>query len=219
MTAVAPERALLAEALRRLRDGALVAFATETVFALGAEARSEAALSRLRAWKGREDRPFSVLVSGLAAAEALGARASLDARRLAEAFWPGPLTLVLPASGASFAAGVARSDGAVGFRCSSHPVASALALRLEEAGAGPVTATSLNRTGATPARDLAEARRLCSEGDPGPWLLEGAAAWGQVPSSVVDLTGREPVVLREGPVGGDAIATVLELREREARRA
>jgi tRNA threonylcarbamoyl adenosine modification protein (Sua5/YciO/YrdC/YwlC family) len=211
-------RDLVDEAVRRLRAGELVAFATETVFALGADAGSPRAVRRLREWKGRgPGRPLSILVSGLAGTERCGARVPAAARRLAEAFWPGPLTLVLPAPGACLAAGVARADGALGFRCSPHPVAAALVRRLEEAGAGPVTATSLNRTGQPPARSLAEARRAC--GGAGPWLLEGAGpdAWGQTPSSVADLTGAEPVLLREGPIGAAAIREALA--GREARRA
>jgi L-threonylcarbamoyladenylate synthase len=219
VTAIPEARDLLDEAVRRLRAGELVAFATETVFALGADACSPGAVRRLRDWKGRDPgRPLSLLVSGLAGAERCGARISPAARRLAESFWPGPLTLVLPASGARLAPGVARPDGALGFRCSPHPVAAALAGSLEEAGAGPVTATSLNRTGQPPSRSLAEARRACGAGD-GPWLLEGAGpdAWGQTPSSVADLTGAEPVLLREGAIGAAAIRAALE--RREARRA
>ena len=220
MTAACAVRDPLDEAVRRLRTGALVAFATETVFALGADAHSPAAVGRLCAWKGRDaGRALSVLVSGLAAAEALGARVSPEARLLAEAFWPGPLTLILPVAGGRLAPGVARADGAVGFRCSPHPIASALARRLEENLAGPVTATSLNRTGQPPARDRAQALGACGDGECDPWLLDGAGpdAGAETPSSVVDLTGPEPALLREGPVGAAAIEAVLA--HREARRA
>jgi L-threonylcarbamoyladenylate synthase len=202
----------LDEAVRRLRTGALVAFATETVFALGADAHSPAAVGRLCAWKGRgAGRALSVLVSGLAAAEALGARVSPEARLLAEAFWPGPLTLVLPVAEGRFAAGVARADGAVGFRCSPHAVANALARRLEATLASPVTATSLNRSGEPPARDREQALRACGDGGSDPWLLDGAGpdAGGEAPSSVVDLTGPTPALLRQGGVGAAAIEAAL----------
>jgi L-threonylcarbamoyladenylate synthase len=208
------------EAVRRLRAGGLVAFATETVWALGADSRSHAAVDLLRAWKGRDaDRALSVLVSGLAAAEALGARVCPAARLVARTFWPGPLTLVLPVVEGRFAPGVARADGAVGFRCSPHPVADALARRLEAARAGPVTATSLNRSGQPPALDRAQALRACPGGASGPWLLDGAEpdAGGGAPSSVVDLTGPAPVMLRAGPVAAEAIEALLT--RREARRA
>jgi L-threonylcarbamoyladenylate synthase len=211
VSAAVTARDQLEEALRRLRAGELVAFATETVFALGADSRSAAGVARLREWKGRDaGRPLSVLVNDLHAAEKAGACVSPEARQLAECFWPGPLTLVLPAPGARFAPGVARADGAVGFRCSSHAVAAVLARHLAEAGVGPVTATSLNRTGQPPARDLAEARRVCGGGVPGPWLLDAPPdARGGTPSSVVDLTGPEPVLRREGSIGAAAIAAAL----------
>jgi L-threonylcarbamoyladenylate synthase len=223
VTAACAAPDLLDEAVRRLRGGSLVAFATETVWALGADAASAVAVDRLRAWKGRDaDRALSVLVSGLGAAEALGARPSPAARRLAAAFWPGPLTLVLPVAQGRFAPRVARADGAVGFRCSPHPVAAALARRLEASGAGPVTATSLNRSGHPPACHRAEALRECGPAGPvvpgasGPWLLDaGPDAGGEAPSSVVDLTGDAPVILREGPV--DAAALEAALAAHEAR--
>jgi L-threonylcarbamoyladenylate synthase len=212
VSAVLPCADPLDEALARLRAGGLVAYPTETVFGLAADARNAEAVARLRAWKGRHgSQPLAVLVTGLAAAEFLGIRVTPLARRIAAAFWPGPLTLVLCA-GALLAPGVARADGAVGLRCSSHPLAAALAARVERAGIGPVTATSLNRSGAPPARDLAAARRLCGPGLDVPWLLPGADAWGQPPSSVLDLAGPEPAVLREGAVDRAALASVLEAR-------
>jgi tRNA A37 threonylcarbamoyladenosine synthetase subunit TsaC/SUA5/YrdC len=134
-------------------------------------------------------------------------------------FWPGPLTLVVPVAAGRFAPGVARDDGAVGFRCSPHPAAATLARRLEGALAGPVTATSLNRTGQQPARDRAQALRICGTAASGFWLLDAAGpdAGGEAPSSVLDLTGPEPVLVREGPVGLAAIQRVLA--EPEARCA
>jgi L-threonylcarbamoyladenylate synthase len=187
-------------AVDRLRAGGLVAYPTETVYGLGADARSERAVGELRRWKGRAAaQPLAVLVTGLGALEALGVRLSARAGRLAGAFWPGPVTLVLPAP-ALFAPGVARADGAMGFRCSPHPTAARLARTVEDEGLGPVTATSLNPSGATPARTLAEARRLCPDGAGDPWLLEGEEAWGRTPSSVVDLGAEPPRVLREGAI-------------------
>jgi len=189
----------LESALARLAAGGLLAFPTETVWGLGADARSDAALARLREWKGRRDeQPIALLVPDLAALEPLGAELSEAARRLAAAFWPGPLTLVLRCA-ARFAAGVAGPGGSVGFRCSAHPAARALARAAWDAGCGPVTATSLNRSGEAPAQTRAEAAALC-RGEGAPLLLEGPwpDAGTSPPSSVVDCTRTVPRVLREG---------------------
>jgi len=162
----------LAAAVAHVRAGGLLAFPTETVWGLGADARSEAALARLRRWKGRsEGQPVSVLVASAESAHALGLPLPGAARRLAAAFWPGPLTIVVPAPPGRFATGVARADGAVGLRCSSHPRTAALVAALERAGGGPLTATSLNRHGEPPVRTRSEALALC-RGDDAPRCFE-----------------------------------------------
>lgn len=223
----------LAAALARLRAGGLVAFPTETVWGLGADAGSAAAMERLRRWKGRDaGQPVAVLVPDRAALAALGIALPAAAERLAAAFWPGPLTLVVPAPRSRFAPGVARADGAVGLRCSPHPAAAALAAAWLGAGAGPLTATSLNRHGAPPARTRAEAAALCAGSDAilcldaGPDAGAAAhdpagAAPGRVadgardpgaaaPSSVVDCSGPRPRLLRAGAIGAAELSRVLE---------
>jgi len=188
-----------AKALERLKAGGLVAFPTETVWGLAAQAESAAALAHLREWKGRgEDRPVALLVSAADVLLDLDFELSDAADALTSEFWPGALTLVLPCRH-RFAQGVARADGAVGVRCSSHPVAADLARQAEAAGVGPLTATSLNRSGDPPARCLAEAAKLCGQAAAEPMLLAtDTDAGGEPPSTVVDLTGRFPVVLRGG---------------------
>jgi L-threonylcarbamoyladenylate synthase len=202
----APASALaraLPEAVERLRREGLVAYPTETVWGLGACARSEPAVRRLREWKGRAgDQPLSLLVADLPDLARMGLELAPRARALAERFWPGPLTLVVPGTG-RLAAGVARADGAVGLRCSAHPVAAALARAAAEAGLGPITSTSLNRSGEPPARTRAEAQALCAGGDP--WLLGVGESGGGEPSTVVDLTGAEPRVLRRGALAPGAL--------------
>lgn len=201
----------LGEAIERVRAGGLLAYPTETVWGLGADATSEAALAGLRRWKGRgDDAPCAVLVDGVEGLEELGCDPQRDVLSLADAFWPGAVTLVLP-SRRSFARGVAREDGALGLRSSSHPLASALARRMRREGVGPLTATSFNRTGSTPARIRTEAVRLCGADLDGPRLLEveGAEAGGDTVSTVVDLTGSEPVVLRWGAVSRSDLSCVL----------
>ena len=197
-------------AVRWLGAGGLVAYPTETVWGLAAAADSAAGMERLREWKRRgTDAPVSILVEGVAAAEALGCALSPAARRLAAAYWPGPLTLVVPCQ-RGFAAGVARADGGVGLRCSAHPLAAALLRRALREGVGPVTATSLNRHGDPPARTRTDALRLCS-GTEAPRLLdvEGAEAGGDGASTVVDLCGPRPEVLRWGAIARDEVEPML----------
>jgi L-threonylcarbamoyladenylate synthase len=201
-----------------VRDGGLLAYPTETVWGLGADACSVAAIERLRDWKGqRQSAPISILVADPEALETLGFEFNDLARRLAAAFWPGPLTLVLTCRG-RFAPGVSRHDGAVGVRCSSHPIGAALARRLAAEGVGPITSTSLNRSGATPAVTREQVREVCGADPEGPRLLnvEGAEAGGDGESTVIDTTGPELVVLRWGALAKPDLASVLESLEDEA---
>jgi L-threonylcarbamoyladenylate synthase len=202
-------------AVEELAAGRLVAYPTETVWGLGADAARERAVARLRAWKGRDDgKPIAVLVEGAEALAPLGIELPPAAAQLARRFWPGPLTLVLPAR-AQLAAGIARADGALGVRCSPHPVAQALARAARERGLGPVTATSLNRTREPPARSAAEARALCA-GPGAPWVVdagrEAPAPAEAQPSSVVDCTAAQPEVLRVGAISEAQIRAVCEDR-------
>ncbi len=200
-----------------VRRGALLAYPTETLYGLGADGRSADAVERLRRWKGREpERPLPILVEGSQALAELGVELAPLSRRLAEAFWPGPLTLVLHCPGC-FAPGVAREDGAVGFRCSPHPVAAALASRMAREGIGPLTATSLNRSGETPARTRSEAARHCDAGEDSPILVDapGPDAGGGAPSTVVDITGPHPRMLREGAISSAQLTAFLEENQRE----
>jgi L-threonylcarbamoyladenylate synthase len=202
VTALAAE-----DAIEHLARGGLVAFPTETSWGLGADARSDLAIARLHAWKGRDPaKPISVLVGGVEDLAALGADVSAPARRLAEAFWPGPLTLVLRLS-TKLAGGVAGPGGAVGLRCSPHPAAAPLAELARARGVGPLTATSLNRSGEPDCYTRGDAERLVADAMP---LVEGPDAGGEPPSSVVDASDGEPRVLREGAIPRHAIVGALE---------
>ena len=200
-----------------LSTGGLLAYPTETVWGLGADACSVTAIERLRGWKGRQQSaPVSILVADPDALEPLGFEFNDRARRLAAAFWPGPLTLVLNCRG-RFAPGVPRHDGAVGVRCSSYPISAALARRLDAEGVGPITSTSLNRSGAPPAVGLEQVREVCGVGPESPRLLavEGAEAGGDGESTVIDTTGTELVVLRWGTLAKPDLASVLESLEHD----
>jgi len=201
----------LGDAARWLSDGGLLAYPTETVWGLGADATSDAAIARLLRWKGRDESdPLAILVELAADLPRLGFEPGPEAKKLAALFWPGPLTLVLPCRG-RFVAGVARADGAVGVRCSAHPLAAALARRLRADRVGPITATSLNRSGSPPARTRAEAEQDCGSEPEQPRLLDvkGAEAGGDAASTVVDLTAARPVVLRWGAVAAEQLSPVL----------
>jgi len=149
----------------RLEDGIaalladeLVVYPTETFYAIGADAFSAAALRRLFQVKGREPgRPVGLIAADTAMAFSVAREVPNVARRLAVAFWPGPLTIVMPARD-EIADELAGPDG-VGVRVSPNQVA-----RVLSAGLGkPITATSANVSGAAPARQLDEARAVLGE--------------------------------------------------------
>jgi L-threonylcarbamoyladenylate synthase len=192
----------------------LLAFPTETVWGLGACATSTRAVGRLQEFKGRaSDQPISVLVDGPSRLEQLGFALAADARRVLDAFWPGPLTVVLAGSGPSaFAEGIGGARGAVGFRCSDHPCCRALVEAAFERGLGPITATSFNRTGEPPVQTRAEALGLAgSSAEPRVYCLDPGPddALAEAPSTVVDLSVRPPRVLRWGAIRQTALQPVL----------
>ena len=188
-----------------LRAGALVAFPTETVYGLGADARNGAAVAALYAAKGRPR--FNPLICHYPDADAAFADVAADARAraLAERFWPGPLTLVLPrrpGCRVDLLAGAGLDS--LGVRVPAHPLAQAL---LREAGGVPVAAPSANRSGGvspTTAAQVLEglAGRIAA-------VLDGGPCPVGVESTVLDLTGAEPVLLRPGGVPVEAIEAVV----------
>lgn len=190
-------------ALRHLEVDGLLGFPTETVWGIAARARSNAAVAHLRDWKGRADaQPISILVTGPDTLTELGIDASPLARRLMQKFWPGPLTLIMHCTDTRrLAPGIAREDGAVGIRCSSHPGAMQLVEAAAEHGLGPLTATSFNRTGLDPARSFAEALALAADPVPVRVAILDAGredAQGDPPSTVLDLSAHDPQVIRWG---------------------
>ncbi len=203
---VQPSAAALSEAAQILRRGGLVAFPTETVYGLGAHALDSDAVARIFAAKGRPaDNPVIVHVASLAAARRLAADWPDAATRLGEAYWPGPLTLVVERAPAVPDA-VTAGGNTVGLRVPDHPVALAL---LREAGC-PVAAPSANRSESispTTARHVLESLGSRVEDL---LILDGGPCRVGVESTVVDVTGGAPVVLRpgmlrldpEGPSGG-----------------
>jgi L-threonylcarbamoyladenylate synthase len=190
-------------AIEALRSGEVVVYPTETFYGMGADALSFAALDRLFALKGREPgKPVALIAADSRSAFDLARKVPQAARRLADAFCPGPLTLVLPARG-DLPAPLIGPDGGVGVRVSSYPIARALA-----AGLGrPITATSANFAGAQPAATLDDARNAI--GAKVKVYLEGGKLTASAPSTVVACGRNGWRILRAGAISDRAIAAAL----------
>lgn len=181
-------------------DG-LVVYPTETVYGLGCALRPRA-LGRLTELKGA--RPFLLLIEDDRQTPELGWGPA--ARRLAERFWPGPVTLALPAAAGAFPSEVVGPDGAVAVRVSPHPAVAAL---LAAAG-GPVTSTSANPPGEPPPHTAAAAAAALA-GVPMLLVLDGGALPPGPPSTIVRCEGRSARVLREGAIDLETIAATVEV--------
>ncbi len=192
-----------------LRAGGIVAVPTETVYGLAAHAGDEAAVARIYAAKGRPDfNPLIVHVLDLARAEVLVQMGDM-ARALATAFWPGPLTLVLPRiADAPIAAAVSAGLPTLAVRCPDHPVMQAV---LRESGL-PLAAPSANKSGGISPTKAAHV--AASLGVAVPLILDGGPCKRGIESTIValthDIAGVEIGwrVLRPGPIGPDALAEV-----------
>ena len=193
-----PDATGIARAAGLLRAGGLVAFPTETVYGLGGDATSDRAVAGIFAAKGRPR--FNPLIAHLASVEAAAAFAELTplARRLAAAFWPGPMTLVLPFRGGLSPLVTAGLD-TVAIRVPAHPVARALL----EAFGGPLAAPSANPSGRispVTARHVLEGLRGRIAA-----VVDGGACAVGLESTILDATGAEPVLLRAGGLPVEAV--------------
>lgn len=199
------ESADLTEAVDHMRGGGLLAYPTETVYGFGGLCTPEA-VARLRGLKGRADeKPFLVLVRRADDVAELGW--TDQARELADIFWPGAVTLVLPDPRRRFPDGVRSGTGAVAVRMSPHPVV----VRLLEALGAPITSTSANVSGAPPARSGHEAAEAVARLGAGEEVLviEAGTLPASGPSTIVDCTGPEPEVIRQGTVPVNRLRCVL----------
>jgi L-threonylcarbamoyladenylate synthase len=194
------------EALHALREGDAIVYPTETFYALGVDALSPAALERLFAIKGREHgNPVALIAADAAMAFSIVREVSDRARQLAEVFWPGPLTIVLPPR-EGIPAPLIGPDGGVGVRVSPHPVAQSLCSTLGR----PLTATSANLSGGQPAVGLDEARTALRGRVK--VFVEGGRLRGGAPSTLVTLDGERIRVLRPGAIGEDELYAALQRR-------
>jgi L-threonylcarbamoyladenylate synthase len=198
----APEAAVLAEAVLVLRRGGLVAFPTETVYGLGGRALDPASIARVFEAKGRpRAHPLIAHVVGEGDARPLAAEWSARASRLARAFWPGPLTLVVPRA-PSVPAEVAGGGDSIAVRAPAHPVARALIAALGE----PIAAPSANRyQSISPTRAEHVVKSL---GDRVDLVLDGGPCAAGIESTVVDVRGDVARVLRPGALSIAALRAV-----------
>ena len=191
-------------ALEVLRGGGIVAMPTDTVYGVGVALDAPDGLARLFAAKDRPlDRAIVLLVADVEQAASVGV-ISPTARVLAARFWPGGLTLVLAqAAGAQLPAALTGGAGTIGVRVPDHDCPRALARAL-----GPLPVTSANLSGRPEARVASDV--LDQLGDRIDLVLDGGAARGGVPSTVVDCSGPVPKVLREGAVSASRLAEALD---------
>ena len=183
-----------------LAAGELLVYPTDTLYALGGRALDEAAVARVRRLKGRgQAKPLPLVVADLIQARSLSRDWGAKAERLSSAFWPGPLTLVVPAAAAV-------PDGIVaGGRSVAVRVPASVLVRSLCRSQGPLVSTSANLAGADPPGTCAEA--LAGVGAGVALALDGGPG-GPTASTVVDLTGRSPRLVRAGAVAWEAVQEV-----------
>lgn len=192
-----------------LAEGNLVAFPTETVFGLGADASNPAAVARIFETKGRPaDHPVIVHVSGVALLAPLADGVPEFALTLADAFWPGPMTLVVHRS-AVVRDAVTGGQSTVGVRVPSHPTALLLLQEFENLGGRGVAAPSANRFGrVSPTTADAVRAELGDALRPTDLVLDGAQSEVGIESTIIDCTGEAPIVLRPGSITEEMITAV-----------
>ncbi|MDE3241278.1 MAG: threonylcarbamoyl-AMP synthase [Nitrospirota bacterium] len=205
MTDPSAMKLALEEAGRIAQAGGVLAVPTESFYALSASVGRAAwqteAIDRVCRIKGRADgKPLLVLIADASQVSSLVAAVPRAATLLMRRFWPGPLTIVLPAA-AGLPDALTAGTGTVGVRLSAYPLLQAVLQRT-----GPLTGTSANRSGEPPARTAEEVRESLENDVEA--ILDGGATPAAQPSTVIDVTG--PIrLLREGPITAAQIASVL----------
>lgn len=183
------------QAARSIQAGDLVGFPTETVYGLGADASSDAAVAGIFAAKGRPaDHPLIVHVADAAQVSDYARSVPPFAERLTKAFWPGPLTVILPRR-EGVAAAAAGGQDSIGLRCPSHPVALAFLQACLELGVSGVAGPSANRFGRV---SPTTAQHVAEEFGEALLVLDGGPCEVGIESSIVDCTRGKPVLLRPG---------------------
>ncbi|HEY2988641.1 MAG TPA: L-threonylcarbamoyladenylate synthase [Candidatus Binatia bacterium] len=181
-------------ALQALKRGGVIVFPTETFYGLGVDALDAAAIERIVFLKGRNpDSPIAVIVADREMLTQVVPEVSPITEKLISRFWPGPLTLVLPAKH-GLPAPLLNREGKIGVRVSSHPIA----IRLTRELGRPITATSANPSRKRPARTIQEARGYFVGGIE--VFLHAGSLTGRAGSTVVEVIGSRLKVIREGEI-------------------
>ena len=189
--------ASIAAAAQALRSGALLGLPTETVYGLAADASSDAAVAKIFAAKGRpSDHPLIVHVADASGIAHFASAVPAFAQALVDAFWPGPLTLILPRR-AGVASAATGAQGSVGLRCPAHPVALAVLRACAAEGVWGVAAPSANRFGRVSPTTAAHVQ---SEFGDDLLVLDGGACSVGIESTIVDCTRGAAVLLRPGAI-------------------
>ncbi|MEY3216180.1 MAG: Threonylcarbamoyl-AMP synthase [Pseudomonadota bacterium] len=189
--------AAIAQAAQALHDAQLVGLPTETVYGLAANATDDAAVAKIFVAKGRpSDHPLIVHVASVAQVPLFAVQVPDFAQKLMAAFWPGPLTLILPRKSGVAAASAGGQDS-IGLRCPSHPVAQALLQAAWALGVSGVSAPSANRFGRVSPTTAAHVQ---SELGPDLLILDGGDCEVGIESTIIDCTRGEPVLLRPGQI-------------------
>ncbi|MDO9120840.1 MAG: L-threonylcarbamoyladenylate synthase [Anaerolineaceae bacterium] len=195
----------ISSALSLIRDGEIVAFPTDTVYGLGADPFQATGIIKLFEAKGRDsNKAIAILIGSIEQASLVTDHMPDMAIRLCEVFWPGMVTVIVPRKN-TLPELISNVDR-IGIRMPNHPVALEM-LRTY----GPLATTSANLSGkpdAITAKDVFDqlANRV-------PLILDGGKCQGGVPSTVIDCSGSEPVILREGPVSIEQLFKVLEMQQ------
>ena len=199
---VEPDPERLSRAARVLREGGVVAYPTDTLYGLAVDPRLPEAVAGLFDIKGRRgDLAIPLIASDLTQVEGLGTLTLLG-QRLASAFWPGPLSLVVDAP-SHLSRLVCGGGDSIAVRVPDHPVACGLAAALGH----PVTATSANRSGEPAASSAADVVKTIGHGLA--MLLDGGDVAGGLPSTIIDARGPDPILLRAGQVSWDRVLQSL----------
>lgn len=207
MTIVAGDSAeAIEQAAQRLAAGELVGMPTETVYGLAARADDDAAVAKIFAAKGRpSDHPLIVHVADAAGARGLAAALNDPAQRLIEAFWPGPVTVIVRRAEGRAAAAAAGLP-TLALRSPAHPVARALLQRCAQLGIAGIAAPSANRFGRV---SPTTAAHVADEFGEQLLVLDGGACTLGIESAIVDCSGPAPVLLRPGVVSRDELERAL----------